>query len=73
MIYHKFTGMPKGAHAYKKRPLKVRAMQIKFPFKIDTLEGTMRGQAGDYLVEGIHKELYPVAQDIFKKTYMKVR
>jgi len=38
-------------------------------FKVDTLEGTMKGKPGDYLVQGINGEQYPCDKEIFEKTY----
>lgn len=37
--------------------------------KIDTLEGTMTAQRGDYIIKGIKGELYPCKPDIFEETY----
>lgn len=39
--------------------------------EIKTLEGTMIAKYGDYIVKGINDEIYPVKEDIFKKTYIK--
>ena len=39
---------------------------------INTLEGTMHANPGDYVILGVHKELYPCKPDIFQKTYEKV-
>lgn len=36
---------------------------------IDTLEGTMQGFVGDWIIRGINGELYPCKPDIFAKTY----
>ncbi|ASN69291.1 MAG: hypothetical protein E6647_01395 [Staphylococcus epidermidis] len=36
---------------------------------IDTLEGVMTANIGDYIVKGLNGEFYPVKPDIFKKTY----
>jgi hypothetical protein len=33
------------------------------------MEGILRGKAGDFLMVGIHGEMYPIDQDIFNKTY----
>ena len=38
-------------------------------FEVETLEGTLRGRAGDYLMMGVNGELYPCAKEIFEKTY----
>ena len=40
---------------------------------IPTLEGTMRGNLGDYLIRGIHGEFYPCAKAIFEQTYEYVK
>ena len=36
---------------------------------IDTLEGVMRGDYGDYIIKGVHGELYPCKPEIFHQTY----
>jgi hypothetical protein len=38
-------------------------------FEVNTLEGIMTGNAGDYLMMGVSGEYYPCAQDIFEKSY----
>ena len=57
---------------YVKRPVPVLAVQVDDDFVIDTLEGTLVGKKGDYLVMGIKGELYPVKKDIFEQTYEPV-
>lgn len=52
-----------------KRPIPVRCIQMEEPFEVETLEGTLRGRAGDWLMVGIHGEMYPIAREIFEKTY----
>jgi hypothetical protein len=52
-----------------KKPIAVRCIQINEPFEVETLEGVMTGQPGDWLMIGVHGEMYPVAKDIFEKTY----
>lgn len=37
--------------------------------EIKTLEGTMTGNYGDYIIKGINNEIYPCKPDIFEKTY----
>ena len=37
--------------------------------QIKTLEGTMRGNVGDYIIKGIKGEFYPCKPDIFEATY----
>ncbi len=36
---------------------------------IQTLEGTMHGVPGDFIVKGVHGEFYPCKPDIFLSTY----
>jgi hypothetical protein len=36
---------------------------------IDTLEGTMRANIGDWIITGVQGEKYPCKPDIFEKTY----
>jgi len=39
---------------------------------IPTLEGEMTADIGDWIIKGIHGELYPCKPDIFEKTYEEV-
>lgn len=36
---------------------------------INTLEGEMRGDYGDYIIKGVKGEIYPCKPDIFEMTY----
>lgn len=38
-------------------------------WNINTLEGKMHAKVGDYIIKGVHGELYPCKPDIFKQTY----
>lgn len=40
--------------------------------EISTLEGTMRGNGGDYIIKGVQGEIYPCKPDIFEQTYEPV-
>lgn len=57
---------------YKKTAL-VKAKQMSESFEIKTLEGTMKGEAGDYLCEGPAGEQWPVKRIIFESTYEEYR
>ena len=59
-----------GAKLYVKKPIKVQAKQMDHDFVVNTLEGLMTGKAGDYLVEGIRGERYPVRKDIFEESFI---
>ena len=39
---------------------------------IETLEGTMKANIGDYIIKGVKGEFYPCKPDIFEATYEKV-
>lgn len=39
---------------------------------IQTLEGEMRADVGDWIIKGVQGELYPCKPDIFEQTYEKV-
>lgn len=36
---------------------------------INTLEGTMKSNKGDYIILGVNSEVYPCKPNIFEKTY----
>ena len=36
---------------------------------IETLEGDMKAQKGDWIIQGVNGEFYPCKPDIFEKTY----
>lgn len=40
--------------------------------EIDTLEGTMHADDGDYIIKGVKGELYPCKPDVFEATYEEV-
>lgn len=60
-----------GAKTYRKIAL-VRAKRMERPFIVNTLEGVMRGQKGDYLCEGSAGERWPIKKEIFEQTYIEV-
>lgn len=57
---------------WRKKPVEVLARKMSRPFTVETPEGTMKGEKGDYLVIGVEDERYPVKAEIFKKTHEKV-
>lgn len=52
-----------------KKPIPVNCVQIDEPFEVETMEGLMKGKKGDWLMIGIHGEMYPIDNEIFQKTY----
>ncbi len=45
---------------------------FKDHLKIKTLEGTHLAKKGDWIIKGVHGELYPCKPDIFEETYEPV-
>lgn len=39
---------------------------------IRTLEGTMEGSMGDWIIKGVQGEMYPCKPDVFAATYERV-
>jgi hypothetical protein len=54
---------------YRKKPIVVRAYRTHEAFDIETLEGTMHADIGDWIITGIRGERYPCKPDIFEATY----
>ncbi|HDK5715281.1 TPA: hypothetical protein PTC47_002492, partial [Staphylococcus pseudintermedius] len=51
------------------KPVVVDAEKAKKTTFIDTLEGRMKAEKGDWIITGVNGEQYPVKPDIFEKTY----
>jgi len=47
--------MPKNFKIYKKKPVEIKAVQMGKGFEVKTLEGVLKGKAGDYLIEGVRE------------------
>jgi hypothetical protein len=41
--------------------------------EIETLEGTMNGSKGDWIIKGLNKEFWAIKPDIFEKSYEEVK
>ena len=54
---------------YRKKPVVVKAYQTEEELEIETLEGVMRADVGDYIILGVKGEPYPCKPDIFYETY----
>lgn len=57
---------------FRKKPVVIEAIQITREMTVKTLEGTMKGNPGDWLITGVQGEQYFCRDDIFKETYEKV-
>lgn len=60
--------MPK----FRKKPVVISAYQTDKELKIQTLEGEMTANVGDWIITGVNGEVYPCKPDIFAKTYEQV-
>lgn len=58
-----------GAIKALKKPLPITAFQVKEPFTVETTEGVMKGEPGDWLIQGVLGEMYICPADVFEKTY----
>jgi len=68
--FKKFDKLPKGYNYFMKKPISIKAIQLKKPFEVETLEAdNQKGKAGDYLIKGVKGELYPCDKEIFKESY----
>lgn len=47
-------------------------VQTDYGCEIETLEGTMLANYGDWIIKGIKGEFYPCKPDIFEQTYVEV-
>jgi len=58
---------------YKGKPVQIKAKRIFERFEVQTLEGLMQGQSGDWLIEGTEGEKYPCKDSVFKRKYEWVK
>lgn len=54
---------------FRKKPIEVEAFRLVDQEVIETLEGTMIGNPGDWLITGVAGERYPCKHEIFMQTY----
>ena len=57
---------------FRKLHVEVEAYQTKEKLIIDTLEGRMTAEPGDWIITGVDGEQYPCKPDIFRRTYEAV-
>lgn len=54
---------------FRKKPVVIEAVQLDAKIRIETREGALYGEAGDWLITGVEGEKYPCGDAIFRKTY----
>lgn len=57
---------------YRKKPVVIEAYRTNEEVEIETLEGTMKANVGDFIITGVQGEQYPCKPDIFAETYEEV-
>jgi hypothetical protein len=57
---------------YRKQPVVVEAVELEETIAVETREGTIVGEPGDYLIRGVDGEIYPCDPAIFDQTYDRV-
>ena len=57
---------------FRKKPVVEDAYQTDREMNIETLEGVMHAEPGDWIITGVNGERYPCKPDIFEKTYEPV-
>ena len=57
---------------FRKKPVIIEATQLTRSMTVETLEGKMTGNVGDWLITGVKGEQYFCKDDIFRMTYQEV-
>lgn len=57
---------------FMKKPIIIEAYQTDKALIIETLEGALKANPGDWIITGVNGEKYPCKPDIFEKTYTPV-
>ncbi len=53
----------------RKLPIVVAVHEMPCEFSVETLEGTMEGKQGDFLIVGVKGEMYPCDREVFFASY----
>lgn len=67
-----FDGMEQNGRTFtaKKKPVEVQVHgPVKDHYWIQTREGTIKAEPGDYIIRGVEGEVYPIGPEIFDETY----
>ncbi len=63
---------PEQLMKYRKKPVVIEAYRTTKKMVIETLEGSMTADIGDWIITGVKGEKYPCKPDIFEMTYERV-
>ena len=58
--------------AFRAKPVVIEAYRTGESLIVETLEGDMRAQIGDWIIKGTKGEYYPCKDDVFRKKYEPV-
>lgn len=58
---------------FRRKPVVIKALKLEIPVLIETREGLMTGDVGDYLIQGVAGEFYICKPEIFKQTYERMK
>lgn len=58
--------------SFRKKPVVIEAVRTHEPMVIETLEGNMQAESGDWIIKGLKGEYYPCKDDIFRQSYEPV-
>lgn len=73
MIDGLLVNMSKAKHYMKLAMLRVKAIQIKRPFVVQTPYEQETGKAGDYLCEGPLGARWPVSKTRFERDFVEIQ
>jgi hypothetical protein len=57
---------------YIKKKLIVKAYKSPRKFVLQTKEGQLKGEEGDYIIIGFNNEIYISKKEVFENTYIKI-
>jgi len=63
------TYEPVGGNKFRKKPVIVEAYQAEEPELIETLEGPVKAEVGDWVITGVQGEKYPCKPETFEQIY----
>ena len=58
---------------YKKISVVIEAYRTETEETIETLEGVMKANKGDWIIKGVKGEIYPCKPDVFDMTYEELK
>lgn len=58
---------------FVKIPVVIEAFRTKEELHIQTLEGVMKANRGDWIIKGVAGELYPCKHSVFEKSFQRIK